>query len=190
MLLDALQQNVRRWADFSIVVYHASRSHRPIHPQEIHMSAIDSLRVRLGLTDAPRVRAGLAVADEFFRNTLHQDPAAWIGYLRGIDFHQAVSAEWLPPGTRLIRYESTGTRTLKPFLYFTRRGTAPNSLGTSFASVEYKEFEVNRSIRALVSTASGINFAPDDRVSRPGGGLQYVVAFVDAPALVRTGSRR
>ena len=35
-------------ADLSLVVYHASRSHRPIHPQETQVSAIDSLRVRLG----------------------------------------------------------------------------------------------------------------------------------------------
>jgi hypothetical protein len=154
------------------------------------MADIDSLRTRLGLTDAPRVRAGLATTEEFFRTTLHQDAGNWVGYLRGIDFSKPVSAEWLPLGTRLIRYDSTGPRTLKPFMYFTRPGTSPNSLGTSFPSVEYKEYEVNHRIRALVSTASGISFAPDDRVSRLGGGIQYIVAFADAPTLVRSGGRR
>lgn len=154
------------------------------------MADVESLRIKLGLTDAPIVRAGLAATEEFFRTTLRQDAASWISYLRGIDFHRPVRSEWLQRGTPLIRYESTGARTLKPFLYFTRPGTSPNSLGTSFPSVEYKQFEVDRSVRALVSTASGISFAPDDRVNRVGGGVQYIIAFGDAPALVRTGMRR
>ena len=154
------------------------------------MSHVDSLRLKLGITKAPMVDEGLAVVDEFFRNTLHQDPSAWIGYLRGIDFHKPVRTEWLPRGTRLIRYDSTGDRTLKPFLYFTKPGTSPNSLGTTFPSVEYKEFEADRPVRALVSTASGMSFGPRDRVSRAGGGLQYIIAFSDAPALVRSGARR
>jgi hypothetical protein len=154
------------------------------------MSDIESLRLELGIADAPVVRAGLTTVDDFFRNTLHQDPSEWVDYLRGIDFHKPVRGEWLPRGTRLIRYESTGSRRLKPFLYFTRRGTSPTSLGTSFDTVEYKEFELDRSVRALVSTASGIKFGPEDSVSRLGGGLQYIIAFADAPALVRTGARR
>lgn len=154
------------------------------------ISNIESLRLKLSITKSKVVDEGLTATDEFFRGTLHQDPMAWIGYLRGIDFHKPVKAEWLPRGTRLIRYDSTGDRTLKPFLYFTRAGTSPNSLGTTFPSVEYKEFEVDRPIRALVSTASGISFGPQDRVSRAGGGLQYIVAFADAPSLVRTGQKR
>ena len=152
------------------------------------MADIDLLRAQLGITEAPLVRAGLATVDEFFRNILHQDAATWTGYLRGIDFHKPIHVEWLPRGTRLIRYESTGDRTLKPFLYFTRAGTSPNSLGTTFPSVEYKEYELDRSVPALVSTASGISFGPRDHVSRLGGGLQYIVAFADAPTLVRSRS--
>ncbi len=154
------------------------------------MADVQSLRTKLGLTDAPLVRAGIAAAEEFFRITLRQDASDWLDYLRGIDFHKPVRSEWLPRGTRLIRYESTGNRTLKPFLYFTQPGASPNSLGTSFPSVEYKEFELNWKTRALVSTASGLSFSPHDRVSRRGGGLQYIIAFSDAPALVRTGPRR
>lgn len=153
------------------------------------MTNIEALRVKLGITKAPMVDEGLTIVDEFFRSTIHQDPMAWVGYLRGIDFHKPVRSEWLPRGTRLIRYESTGDRTLKPFSYFTRPGTSPNSLGTTFPSVEYKEFELDRPVRALVSTASGLSFGPQDRVSRAGGGLQYIIAFADLPPLVRTGAR-
>jgi len=153
------------------------------------MPNIDALRDKLSITKSTVVDDGLTAADDFFRSTIGQDPMAWIDYLRGIDFHKPVKVEWLPRGTRLIRYESAGNRTLKPFVYFTRVGTSPNSLGTSFAAVDYKEFEVDRPIRALISTASGISFGPQDRVSRVGGGLQYIVAFRDAPSLVRVGSR-
>lgn len=121
------------------------------------MAEVESLRIKLGLTDAPLVRIGLTVAEEFFRTTLRQDAEMWIGYLRGIDFHKPVRTEWLGCGMRLVRYESTGHRTLKPFLYFTRAGTSPTALGTTFPTTEYKEFEVDRSIRALVSTASSIS---------------------------------
>ena len=149
------------------------------------MADIDSLRKQLGITDAPMVRAGLAAADAFFRNTLHEDPGKWIEYLRGIDFHKPVSTEWLRRGTRLIRYDSTGQRKQKPFVYFTRPGTSPNALGTTFPSVEFNEFETVREVHALVSTASGISFGLGDRVSRLGGGLQYIISFPEASALLR-----
>jgi hypothetical protein len=148
-----------------------------------------TLRERLGITDAPLVRAGLATAEDFFRTVLHVDPMDWVDYLRGIDFHKPVSIERLARGTRLVRYESSGHRTLKPFAYFTVPGSSPHRLGTSFPSVEFKEFELDRDIRALKSIASGINFGPKDRVSRLGGGVQYIVAFADVPPLVRVGGR-
>jgi hypothetical protein len=125
--------------------------------------------------------------DTFFRETLRQDPLNWISYLRGIDFHKPVRVAWLPRGTRLVRYDSTGNRTLKPFAYFTKPGASPYSLGTSFPAVEFKEFELGRSVQALVSTASGIKFGVRDRVSRLGGSVQYIIAFADSPALVRVG---
>jgi len=39
-----------------------------------------------------------------------------------------------------------------------------------------------------VSTASGINFGVRDRVSRLGGGLQYIISFAEASALRRVRS--
>ena len=150
---------------------------------------VDALRAKLGLPGAPLVLDGLNTTVRFFSAVLKQDPEKWVGYLRGIDFHKPVRIERIPKGTQLIRYDSTGDRSLKPFLYFTKPGTSPHRLGTSFPEVEYKLFETTRPIEALVSAASGINFGPADRVSRPGGGTQYIVAFADAPALVRVGAK-
>jgi Bacterial toxin 46 len=154
------------------------------------MSDVETIRTKLGLPGAPMVKDGLSTAVRFFNTVLRQDPQKWVGYLRGIDFHKPVRVERLPKGTQLIRYDSTGDRSLKPFLYFTKPGTSPHRLGTSFPSVEYKLFETTRPVEALVSAASAINFSPADRVSRPGGGTQYIVAFADAPALVRVGEKR
>jgi hypothetical protein len=154
------------------------------------MSEVEAIRAKLGLPGAPMVTDGLKTTVRFFNDVLRQDPTRWVGYLRGIDFHKPVRVERLPKGTQMIRYDSTGDRSLKPFLYFTRPGTSPHQLGTSFPSVEYKLFETTRPVDALVSAASGINFSPADRVSRPGGGTQYIVAFADAPALVRVGAKK
>jgi hypothetical protein len=154
------------------------------------MSDVETIRTKLGLPGAPMVKDGLSTTVRFFNTVLRQDPQKWVGYLRGIDFHKPVRVERLPKGTQLIRYDSTSDRSLKPFLYFTKPGTSPHRLGTSFPSVEYKLFETTRPVEALVSAASGINFTPTDRVSRPGGGTQYIVAFADAPALVRVGEKR
>ncbi len=154
------------------------------------MSDVETIRTKLGLPGAPMVKDGLSTTVRFFNTVLRQDPQKWVGYLRGIDFHKPVRVERLPKGTQLIRYDSTGDRSLKPFLYFTKPGTSPHRLGTSFPSVEYKLFETTRPVEALVSAASGINFSLTDRVSRPGGGTQYIVAFADGPALVRVGEKR
>ena len=154
------------------------------------MTKVDLLAGKLGLPRAPLVKNGLATTAHFFSTVLREDPENWVGYLRGIDFHKPVRVERLPKGTQLIRYDSVGDRSLKPFLYFTKPGTSPHRLGTSFPRAEFKLFETTRPVDALVSAASGINFGPADRVSRPGGGTQYIVAFADAPALVRVGQQR
>ena len=153
------------------------------------LTNVNTLASKLGLPGAPLVLDGLRTTTRFFTTVLREDPEKWVAYLRGIDFHKPVRVERLPKGTQLIRYDSVGDRSLKPFLYFTKPGTSPHRLGTSFPKVEFKLFETTRPVDALVSAASGINFAPTDRVSRPGGGMQYIVAFADAPALVRVGNK-
>jgi len=155
------------------------------------MNEADILLGKLGLTPAPLVRAGLSTAAHFFRTVVHVDPSGesvW-RYLRGIDFHKPVNVTVLPQGTALARFDSLGDRSFKPFVYFTKPGTSPFSLGTSFPQSEFKLFETDRPTTALVSSASGLSFSPSDRVSRMGGGVQYIVAFRDAASLVRTGSR-
>ena len=165
------------------------------------MNDVERLRERLGLPAAPVVMTGIQTAVFFFRTVLAEDPLKWAGYLRGIDFHNPVTRETLPKGTRLIRYESRGERSLKPFSYFTSAGASPTSLGTTFASSEYRVYETERPTPALKSRASSISFnrldktsllpgaQPFDRVNRAGGGIQYIVAFRDLPALARTGAR-
>ncbi len=149
------------------------------------MSDVDLLQSKLGLPGAPVVRAGLTTAAYFFRTVIQQDPMNWWQYLRGIDFHKTVTIRTLARGTKLVRFEILGDRRFKPFVYFTKPGTSPFSLGTSFAQSEFKLFETDRPTPALESIASGLSFSPSDRVSRIGGGVQFVVAFRDAPALVR-----
>ena len=146
---------------------------------------IEELRTKLGLPAAPLVLTGLRTASDFFRTVVREDPLKWWQYLRGIDFHRRVEVRRLPRGTKLVRYESLGDRTLKPFSYFTESGTSPFSIGTSFPAHQFKVYEAARDTAALVSTASGLSFSPTDRVSRLGGGTQYIIAFADLPALVR-----
>lgn len=165
------------------------------------MNDVDRLRERLGLPAAPLVLMGIQTTIFFFRTVLAEDPLKWTGYLRGIDFHSPVTRETLPKGTRLIRYESRGDRSLKPFSYFANPGASPTSLGTTFASSEYRTYETDRPTPALKSRASSISFnrldktnllpdaQPFDRVNRAGGGIQYIVAFRHLPSLARTGAR-
>lgn len=154
------------------------------------MDQIKELRLKLGLADARLPNDGLTATIAFFRDVLHQDPLDWWQYLRGIDFHQRVEAVVLPPHTKLIRHESTGSRTLKPFGYYTDPGVSPFHTGTSFPGRQYKEFTVVSPTNALKSIASSISFSPEDRVSRVGGGVQYIIAFAEAPKLLRVGEAR
>jgi hypothetical protein len=151
---------------------------------------LEVLREKLGLPNAPGVNTGLATTASFFRLVVHEDPVKWWRYLRGIDFHKPVELRRLPRGTALIRYESAGERSLKPFSYFTDPGVSPFHLGTSFPVWQYKLFNVVTETPALVSKASSLSFDPQDRVSRIGGGIQYIVAFPDWPKLLRVGETK
>lgn len=154
------------------------------------LDPIAQVRLALGLPSAPVVNRGVATTIAFFENDLHIDPLKWIDYLRGIDFHAvvprasnsfddplptAVRRELLPTFTRLARHRSTGPARSKPFLYFTTPGTSPFSTGTSFPESQFELFECSAPIWALKSRASSISFGPTDRVSRMGGGLQYII---------------
>jgi|SRR5579862_731073 len=149
------------------------------------MEMIEALRQKLGVPDAPLVNAGLSATADFFQTVIHDDPLKWWQYLRGIDFHNRVAMTYLPKDKALIRYESIGQRSLKPFGYFTDPGVSPFHIGTSFPAWQYKEYNVLRSTPALISKASSLSFDPKDRISRVGGGTQYIIAFRDWPKLLR-----
>lgn len=140
---------------------------------------------RLGLPDAPLVTSGVRTTLEFFRDVLRTDPFQWCDYIRGIDFHKPVHRQHLAPGTSLSRHKSTGPSRRKPFVYFTKPGTSQFRTGTSFPESVYELFEVTSSVAALVSSTSGIKFHPTDRVSRLGGGVQYILSARDSEHLRR-----
>jgi hypothetical protein len=135
----------------------------------------EHLRSALGLTDAPLVRANLEAISSFFKS-LEVAPGAWLDYLRGIDFHRLVKVVFIPPQTRLSRHRSLGNARPKPFVYLTQPGTSPFSTGTSFEASKFELFETTSWAMALESYASAISFSPSDRVSRVGGGIQYIVS--------------
>ncbi len=147
----------------------------------MHNGDVSEMRRMLGLTDAPTVRAGLAAACEFFRDVIHANPAEWVDYFRGIDFHSDVYERLLEVGTPLARHVSTGTERPKPFVYFTVPGTSPTSTGTTFNEVRFERGTVLTPVPALVSVAAAISFnnmqrRSFDHVSRVGGGTQYIIA--------------
>ena len=137
----------------------------------------------LGIPEAPRVTAGVALTIQFFQKNVKVDPFDWVDYIRGIDFHKQVRCELLPTGLQLSQHKSAGKGREKPFVYYTKPGTSQFRTGTSFTDSSYQLFEVSAGIKALISTASGIKFHTADRVSRLGGGVQYILSSRDAQRL-------
>ena len=152
------------------------------------MQDIDGLRLALRLPNAPMVNNGLAATAAFFRTVLNVDPMQWVSYLRGIDFHHEVRPVFLERHKTLVRYESADRREIRelpPFGYFTDRGVSPFHTGTSWPAWNFKEFTVVVPTRALRSVASSMSFSITDRVSRQGGGVQYIISRADWPKLQR-----
>jgi hypothetical protein len=143
---------------------------------------IEELRQRLGLPSAPLVLAGLRAVQAFFTQRLHVAPGDWLSYLRGIDFHHPVEEVMLRAPVELVRHKPPLSRP-KPFLYFAKVGSSPMHTGTNFPSVTFERYRLTRPIPALQSIASAIAFGPADRVVRPGGAVQYIVAAADFSAL-------
>jgi hypothetical protein len=152
------------------------------------MPDINALRLELRLPDAPMVNLGLAATAEFFGTVVNADPMKWLSYLRGIDFHRPVRQVIVERHKTLVRYESVDRREIRelpPFGYFTEPGVSPFHTGTSWPAWDFKEFNVVAPTRALLSSASSISFTPSDRVSRQGGGIQYIISRADWPKLLR-----
>jgi len=147
-------------------------------------SLAERLRLQLGATKAPLVDLGIQTTAVFFEKELGEDALAWVSYLRGIDFHRPVEMTTLPKGKILIRHRPPSGRE-KPFLYFTESGESPMRTGTNFPQAAFERFVVSVPLRALRSTASSISFDHQDRVSRPGGAIQFILAVRNFGALVR-----
>jgi hypothetical protein len=147
----------------------------------------EELRKQLGLPAAPLVIKNIAVVSDFFVQQLGVSPLEWASYLRGIDFHKSVAKISLLPGRELVRHQPDNSRA-KPFLYFADVGTSPMRTGTNFPIVTFERFRLNRTCLALQSTASSLSFSATDRVSRPGGAIQYIVAAADLRWMVRVTS--
>lgn len=146
---------------------------------------VERIRRALALPGAPVVVQGLGVTAAFFRDTLREDPLRWLDYLRGIDFHAPVRVRFLSSGSRLSRHRSTGAARDKPFVYFTVPGTSPFRTGTSFPESTFELFECTAPVNALESRASPISFSPTDRITRAGGGTQYIIAVSAMSSLRR-----
>lgn len=139
----------------------------------------------IGVTPAPLVVAGMQSTLRFFREHLRVDPFQWVSYIRGIDFHKPVEDSYLDAGVALSRHRFDGPARSKPFEYFTVPGTSQFRTGTSFDRSIFEKYLVTVRTRALVSIAAAINFYPGDRVSRLGGGKQYILSAADAKRLRR-----
>jgi hypothetical protein len=139
---------------------------------------LDQLRTLLGLTDAPVVRRNLETVAGYFVNKLHQSPFIWISYLKGIDFSKPTEIGYLNQGREVIRHVPADA-SHKPFVYFTEPGTSPLRTGTNFPDVRFERYAAIVPIEALFSSASWMSFGPRDRISRPGGGKQIIIATTD-----------
>jgi hypothetical protein len=142
------------------------------------------LRTALGLPSAPVVLNGIELVADYFVTVLCVDPSPWVQYLRGIDFHKPVTKCVLEAGHQLIRHTPPDPRP-KPFLYFTDVGESPTRTGTNFPTVTFERYRVLFGISALRSYASSISFRPRDRISRPGGAVQYIMPTLQFKSLMR-----
>jgi hypothetical protein len=140
--------------------------------------------------DAPLVNAGLDTTRQFFATAVNADPLAWLEYLKGIDFHKPIAAVTLQRHHALVRFDTLSSTRLTPFGYFTDPGVSPFHLGLSPSSYVFKTFTVVQPTPALVSTASSLSYGPSDRVSRIGGGKQYIISRADWPKLLTVSKLR
>lgn len=154
------------------------------------MTDVATLRKALSVPDAPLVNAGLDAARHFFAAAINADPLEWLDYLKGIDFHKPVAVVTLQRHKTLVRFDTLSSTRLTPFGYFTDGGVSPFHLGLSPSAYVFKTFTVVQPTAALASTASSLSFGPSDRVSRIGGGKQYIISRADWPKLLTVGALR
>ena len=154
---------------------------------------VEYWRNKLGVTDAPIPRRGIATTIEFFENQVRKgklDPmneARLEGYWKAMDFSKEITIENLRPGKELVGYRDPQS----PFGYFyTERGTYLDRVGVDYVTKkplpegvqgpeqlvqrEFVRYRVKQGVESLKSTASGVR-AWDTKRAVPGGGTQYFI---------------
>jgi hypothetical protein len=143
---------------------------------------------RLGVPAAPLVQKSTRAALEFFQQYMPAlEEQTKGGFLRGMDLHSEVRAEWLPPGTKVAAFRRQGEPLFK--LFYTKPGTSVYRLGVVPAGRRFRPFRVKRSVDVLAARAASFVYASSDDVlaGRPlwatgggGGDIQYIIPHADS----------
>ncbi len=157
---------------------------------------IEYWREKLGITDAPVPRRGLAETIKFFDDQVKNgkldknqftDEEKLKSYWKAMDFSKQISQEMLSPGKELVGYRDPSS----PFgYYYAEVGTYLDKLGVDYVTQEnlpagvagppklvkrqFIRYRVKANAKALKSTASGAR-AWDTNELVPGGATQYFI---------------
>ena len=142
-------------------------------------------REKLGLTDAPIPRRGLATTLEFFEMQIRKGKLKalteeeQLSYMKAMDFSKDVEVEMLKLGDELVGYRDP--RPGKEFGYFyTKPGTFLDRVGVDYVTGspplprEFMRYRVLKEVEVLKSISSGVK-AWDTRKPVAGGGTQYFI---------------
>jgi hypothetical protein len=159
----------------------------------IPYAKVEFWRNKLGVTDAPVPRRGIATTIRFFEDQLHRgkldpmDEAKLESYWKAMDFSKEVTSQTLNPGKELVGYRDPQS----PFgFYYTEPGTYLDRVGIDYVTKEslpkdvqgpaqlvdreFIRYRVKQPVEVLKSTASGVR-AWDTQRAVPGGGTQYFI---------------
>lgn len=150
-------------------------------------------RQKLGVTDAPIPRRGIATTIEFFENQVRKgnlqemDEGKLESYWKAADYSKEITTETLTSGKELVGYRDPSS----PFgFYYTEPGTFLDRVGVDYVTEkplpkgvegpkqliprEFIRYRVKRPVETLKSSASGVR-AWDTKLPVAGGGTQYFI---------------
>lgn len=148
---------------------------------------------RLGVTDAPVPRKGIATTIEFFEEQTRlsklspMEEGKLLSYWKAMDFSRKVTKVVLEPGKELVGYRDPKS----PYgFYYTTPGTYIDRVGIDYVTQrslppgeagpvqlverQFIRYRVKTAVQALESTSSGVR-AWDTNRPVPGGGTQYFI---------------
>lgn len=150
---------------------------------------VEQLRIKLGVAQGTLVAGWMSVAFDYFQglgvNPLDDNH---LQYLRGIDFHRAITIETLRPGALLVRFPEIAGGAMqpersKPYRFFATPGATPLHLGWNPDEMGFQLYQLRQPVSALMSFASAIRFR--DSRSRLGGDRQVVIPWSTNVTLLR-----